>query len=191
MNAQCEQKRAIKITFESFVYTKDASLCCRNQRPTIHLYHRCYRIDGTNDGGNDGGTNQNGTAMVSHCPPLPPLLPNQRHGRRCGRRCGRRWHQPERHRNGVTIDVDRFQMTLERSLRTWKQDGNRGVWLNVPSGDSALIPICVDMGFEFQYAKKGLLVLTKVITATVVISDAVFVVFFVDVFFLYRTRNHP
>ena len=34
--------------------------------------------------------------------------------------------------------------------------------MHVPTEDSKVVPILTSAGFEFQYAKKGLLVLTKV-----------------------------
>lgn len=75
---------------------------------------------------------------------------------------------------GVTIDVkklcelgeewtdgERFESILERSLEMWKQQGTKGVWLNIPTSCSHVVPICVKFGFEFQYAKSGLLVMTQ------------------------------
>ena len=74
--------------------------------------------------------------------------------------------------NGVTLKVanlglksdseEKFGTMLENSLRLWKEDGKRGIWMHVPTEDSSVVPILTKAGFEFQYAKKGLLVLTKV-----------------------------
>ncbi len=72
---------------------------------------------------------------------------------------------------GITINVDalesssldehKFVTTLKNSLQQWKQNGRRGIWINIPTKYSSIVPICTEMGFEFQYAKKGLLVMTQ------------------------------
>mmetsp|Transcript_6396 Transcript_6396/g.12059 ORF Transcript_6396/g.12059 Transcript_6396/m.12059 type:complete len:445 (+) Transcript_6396:149-1483(+) len=78
---------------------------------------------------------------------------------------------------GVTMDVNKlfdiengsklldrseaFEETLENSLLLWKRQGKRGVWLHIPTSCSHIVPICAKFGFEFQYAKNGLLVMTK------------------------------
>jgi len=73
--------------------------------------------------------------------------------------------------NGVTLKVanlglengleEEFGIMLQNSLRRWKEDGKRGIWMHVPTEKSSVVPILTQEGFEFQYAKKGLLVMTK------------------------------
>lgn len=75
--------------------------------------------------------------------------------------------------NGVTINISKlpseftahnalqFLVTLSHSLQLWKEDGKKGIWIHVPTEHSIVIPKCVELGFEFQHAKNGLLVLTR------------------------------
>jgi len=71
--------------------------------------------------------------------------------------------------NGVTVnvskleydDVERFCDSLRNSVNVWKENGKRGLWIHIPTKNSAFVPHCVELGFEFQYAKNGLLVMTK------------------------------
>jgi 8-oxo-dGTP pyrophosphatase MutT (NUDIX family) len=77
--------------------------------------------------------------------------------------------------NGVTIKLEEiyngdetqsfdpvaFSNTLQQSLQTWKKEGRRGIWIHIPTSCSAAVPICTEMGFEFQFAKNGLLVMTQ------------------------------
>lgn len=66
----------------------------------------------------------------------------------------------EGHPNQI-FDVEAFTNKLQRSLEKWRKEGKRGIWVNIPSSCSAAVPICTEMGFEFQFAKKGLLVMTQ------------------------------
>ncbi len=78
--------------------------------------------------------------------------------------------------NGVTIDLSKFPKdnsyispnnvepflsTLIDSLQQWKENGKRGIWIHIPTEYSIVIPKCIELGFDFQFAKNGLLVLTK------------------------------
>jgi 8-oxo-dGTP pyrophosphatase MutT (NUDIX family) len=74
--------------------------------------------------------------------------------------------------NGVTIDVGKFvggdpldvsafEKMLGNSLDIWRQEGKRGLWINIPTSCSGVVPICTELGFEFQFAKNGLLVMTQ------------------------------
>ena len=76
--------------------------------------------------------------------------------------------------NGVTINVsklpteeylgngaEKFASALKNSLKTWKSVGKRGIWINIPTEHSIVVPECAELGFEFQHAKNGLLVMTK------------------------------
>jgi len=62
---------------------------------------------------------------------------------------------------GERIDVSTFAVTLENSLNHWKKEGKRGIWLHIPTSCSDVVPICAELGFEFQYATSGLLVMTN------------------------------
>lgn len=75
---------------------------------------------------------------------------------------------------GVTIDLsklpsdhilikdpDQFMNTLKSSLQAWTEEERRGIWIRIPTALSSLIPLCTEQGFEFQYAKKGMLTMTK------------------------------
>ncbi len=76
--------------------------------------------------------------------------------------------------NGVTInlsklpsdeylenDAQKFVSVLTNSLQMWRNDGKRGIWINIPTEYSIVVPKCAELGFEFQHAKNGLLVMTK------------------------------
>mmetsp|Transcript_9752 Transcript_9752/g.12353 ORF Transcript_9752/g.12353 Transcript_9752/m.12353 type:complete len:437 (+) Transcript_9752:320-1630(+) len=74
--------------------------------------------------------------------------------------------------NGITLDTSKlsdeyisdpsqFSSILEKSIEMWTSNEKRGIWINIPSKHSAIVPYCTDLGFEFQYAKNGLLVMTK------------------------------
>lgn len=78
--------------------------------------------------------------------------------------------------NGVTVDLSKFPKdnsyispnnvepflsTLIDSLQQWKENGKRGIWIHIPTEYSMVIPKCIELGFDFQFAKNGLLVLTK------------------------------
>lgn len=58
------------------------------------------------------------------------------------------------------LDTKAFEDTLENSLLLWKGQGKKGIWLHIPTSCAHIIPICAKFGFEFQYAKNGLLVMT-------------------------------
>jgi 8-oxo-dGTP pyrophosphatase MutT (NUDIX family) len=59
------------------------------------------------------------------------------------------------------VDAETFECTLEKSLVQWKLQGTRGVWINIPTRYCHVVPVCAKFGFEFQYAKNGLLVMTQ------------------------------
>jgi len=63
--------------------------------------------------------------------------------------------------NILSQDPNQFKATLSSSLQRWTQEEKRGIWVRIPTMYSALIPSCTDLGFEFQYAKKGMLTMTK------------------------------
>jgi len=63
--------------------------------------------------------------------------------------------------NGAIFDAEAFAIKLKKSLEVWKKNGNRGIWINIPTGLSSVVPLCIEMGFDFQYAKSGMLVMTN------------------------------
>jgi ADP-ribose pyrophosphatase YjhB (NUDIX family) len=69
--------------------------------------------------------------------------------------------------NGVILQVndtvasDDFGKRLEASLVTWALEGKRGIWIHIPPELAHLVPICTAQGFDFHFAKPGMLVLTK------------------------------
>lgn len=78
----------------------------------------------------------------------------------------------EDHYNGVTVnvaslpshlceDVDLFRKVLEVSLDNWKREGKKGIWIQVPTEYAKLIAPCTTLGFDFQHARKGQMVVTK------------------------------
>ena len=64
-------------------------------------------------------------------------------------------------KEGKEIDMESFARTLENSLSRWKAEGKRGIWIHIPTACSDVVPRCAELGFEFQHAKNGLLVMTN------------------------------
>jgi hypothetical protein len=54
--------------------------------------------------------------------------------------------------NGISdiATCEEFERRLSSSLSVWRDRGVRGVWLKIPIGHSAFIPIAVHMGFEVR-----------------------------------------
>jgi 8-oxo-dGTP pyrophosphatase MutT (NUDIX family) len=67
---------------------------------------------------------------------------------------------------GAIVDTERlpddttFAAMLEHSLKTWKAEGLRLVWLDVPIARAALIPIAVAAGFVFHHSDDDSLTMT-------------------------------
>ena len=57
-------------------------------------------------------------------------------------------------------DPAEFSERLSHSLKEWKQEGIKAVWLEVPIAQSALIPVAVDAGFGFHHTGEDYLLLT-------------------------------
>lgn len=68
---------------------------------------------------------------------------------------------PSEYKSSSSSSSSLFASTLEKSLDQWKESGKRGIWIHVPTEYSSVIPSCIELGFDFQHAKNGLLVLTK------------------------------
>jgi len=64
-------------------------------------------------------------------------------------------------KEGEEIDSESFIRSLQASLSLWKSQGKRGIWIHIPTNCSKVVPLCAKLGFEFQHAKNGLLVMTK------------------------------
>jgi len=61
----------------------------------------------------------------------------------------------------VAHDTEDFSVSLEASLAKWRKDGKKGIWIHIPTEFAHLVPICTAQGFEFHFAKPGMLVLTQ------------------------------
>jgi len=73
---------------------------------------------------------------------------------------------------GVIIDPealpgcsDEFGSRLRISLRMWREEQKRGVWLKVPTSLSTHIPVAVKEGFEFHHAEAGYVMMTQWLSA--------------------------
>ena len=60
-------------------------------------------------------------------------------------------------------DAAEFAQRLKGSLKEWKDDGKRAVWLEVPISKSALIPEAVNQGFIFHHSSEDYLMLTAIL----------------------------
>eukprot|EP00898_Chlorokybus_atmophyticus_P001395 jgi/Chlat1/2256/Chrsp17S02569 len=60
----------------------------------------------------------------------------------------------------LPIDVEVFQSLAKQSLRHWREQGKRGVWLKIPKKKSQLVHPAVQAGFEFHHAEKDYIMLT-------------------------------
>jgi len=74
--------------------------------------------------------------------------------------------------NGITIKVSQlpidmlnspklFKIALENSIKKWKEQNYRGIWIHLPTRFSSLVEVCTEIGFDFHNAKAGLLIMTK------------------------------
>lgn len=69
--------------------------------------------------------------------------------------------------DGVVVDPDKlpaeanlFASMLRLSLRQWKIEGKKGIWLKLPSELSEFVPIAVKEGFQYHHAERGYVMLT-------------------------------
>ena len=60
----------------------------------------------------------------------------------------------------LPADADLFMQALEISLASWREEGYRVAWLEVPIERSSLIPVAVGAGFVFHHTKADFLMLT-------------------------------
>jgi hypothetical protein len=72
---------------------------------------------------------------------------------------------------GLTIDVTKapqtvlqdpvkFHNALQQTLENHKSLETRGVWMRIPRDHSKLIPVAVDLGFEFHHAEPQYVMMT-------------------------------
>ena len=68
---------------------------------------------------------------------------------------------------GVVTDPDRlpwdpeeFKSALRDSLDTWISEDYKVVWLEIPLGKAALVPVAAAAGFEYHHAKEGYVLMT-------------------------------
>src|SRR5690242_2594981 len=52
----------------------------------------------------------------------------------------------------VPLELDEFTERLRHSVETWRSDGKRLAWVDVPRSLARHIPIAVDEGFVFHHA---------------------------------------
>ena len=57
-------------------------------------------------------------------------------------------------------DPEKFSAQLDYSLKIWKSEGIKVVWLAVSQEKAQLIPLCVAAGFVFHHATKDILQMT-------------------------------
>jgi ADP-ribose pyrophosphatase YjhB (NUDIX family) len=73
--------------------------------------------------------------------------------------------------NGLTIDITKapqhvkddpteFHSALKQTLETHKKEGTRGVWMRIPRESSKLIPVAIDLGFDFHHTELHYIMLT-------------------------------
>jgi 8-oxo-dGTP pyrophosphatase MutT (NUDIX family) len=64
--------------------------------------------------------------------------------------------------NGIPSDVNRFESDLDASLRVWRAESRRGVWLplSVTQAQSGHVQVATRVGFAFHSARSDSLVLT-------------------------------
>ena len=58
-------------------------------------------------------------------------------------------------------EPEEFRQRLEHSLRAWKAQGSKVVWLELPIALAGLVPAAVEMGFTFHHTGDGYLMLTR------------------------------
>eukprot|EP00816_Leptocylindrus_hargravesii_P011187 CAMPEP_0196824558 /NCGR_PEP_ID=MMETSP1362-20130617/92317_1 /TAXON_ID=163516 /ORGANISM="Leptocylindrus danicus, Strain CCMP1856" /LENGTH=381 /DNA_ID=CAMNT_0042204857 /DNA_START=93 /DNA_END=1238 /DNA_ORIENTATION=+ len=59
------------------------------------------------------------------------------------------------------LKIKQFAEAFELSLEQWKVEKRRGVWITVNTQLACLVPLITELGFDFQFAEKGKLVLTR------------------------------
>ena len=57
-------------------------------------------------------------------------------------------------------DPSEFRRLLRSSLDAWTSEGYKVVWLEIPLGKSALVPIAAEAGFEYHHAESEYVLMT-------------------------------
>lgn len=68
-------------------------------------------------------------------------------------------------------DPEEFRIRLSDSLQEWEREGLKVVWINVPIGHAALIPVATEAGFSFHHSGNDYLLLTKRLEADALIPE--------------------
>jgi hypothetical protein len=68
--------------------------------------------------------------------------------------------------DGITVSVDgydaaEFDAILASSLRVWRDDRKRGIWLRISRANSRLIPVAVKHDFYFHHTSRDSITLCK------------------------------
>ncbi|PRP85577.1 hypothetical protein PROFUN_06366 [Planoprotostelium fungivorum] len=66
----------------------------------------------------------------------------------------------------LSSDAGSFNDELSESLRIWKDNNKKGVWIKIPIDRSELIPVAVSLGFIFHHAQKDYLMLVQWLPST-------------------------
>jgi len=61
----------------------------------------------------------------------------------------------------LPAEAEAFEQRLPGSLRAWEAEGLKVVWLQVPIGKSALIPVAVEAGFVFHHSGQDYVMMTR------------------------------
>ncbi|EOA31136.1 hypothetical protein CARUB_v10014299mg [Capsella rubella] len=61
----------------------------------------------------------------------------------------------------VSMTVDDFDAKLDFSLRTWKGQGKKGIWIKLPRELSSLVDTAIKKGFTYHHAEKEYVMLTS------------------------------
>ena len=60
------------------------------------------------------------------------------------------------------LQPDSFRERLQASLKQWRQEGRKGIWIFVPNAQADLVSIATGMGFQFHMVnQQGVLVLSQ------------------------------
>ena len=62
---------------------------------------------------------------------------------------------------GAFRDAAAFEEALCASVRAWRREGVRGVWLRVGLEQAALVPVAAAQGFEFHHAEAAYLMMAR------------------------------
>ncbi|CAN6479796.1 unnamed protein product [Victoria cruziana] len=65
-----------------------------------------------------------------------------------------------------SMEVGEFSSKLRASISQWKQQGKKGVWLNIPIKFVDLVPAAVQEGFWYHHAEAGCLMLVNWLPCT-------------------------